>query len=470
MSEADFEPAPVVIIGGGYTGAAIAWNLARHRPAGLPAVVVVEPRAVLGAGLAYSATEPSHRINVPARRMSISTTDPEAFQRWLDVRAEPDPGEVAAGARYPSRSLFGAFVAAQLRPLLEDGRVRHVAARAVAVRPAAPGSGYDIRLEDGREIAAATVVLATSHPAPAVPKPLSGLSGGSGFFSDPTAAGLPDAIGPDDRVLIVGTGLTMADVVAALDARGHRAEIVALSRHGLRSRGHAVAGLPAFGDFATQPARTVSRLLQSVRATVRAAAAAGLPWQSVLDQVRTDGPAIWQALPPGERFRLVRHLRTFWDVHRFRIAPQIEAVLDRRAGDGLFTVTAAHLVDAASDSGGFTVRWRPRGTGEVVSGRFDAVVVATGPAHGDIIRRNPAVASLAEAGLVALDPTGLGLATSTAARAIGADGRERPDLFVAGPLARGTFGELMGLPEVTAYAEKVAAELEKGLLEIPIIA
>lgn len=196
MSEADFEPAPVVIIGGGYTGAAIAWNLARHRPAGLPAVVVVEPRAVLGAGLAYSATEPSHRINVPARRMSISTTDPEAFQRWLDARAEPDPGEVAAGARYPSRSLFGAFVAAQLRPLLEDGRVRHVAACAVAVRPAAPGSGYDIRLEDGREIAAATVVLATSHPAPAVPKPLSGFSGGSGFSPIPPP---PDCRMPSGR-------------------------------------------------------------------------------------------------------------------------------------------------------------------------------------------------------------------------------------------------------------------------------
>ena len=43
-------PLRVVILGGGFTGAALAWQLARLR---LPArVTVVEPRAELGRGLA----------------------------------------------------------------------------------------------------------------------------------------------------------------------------------------------------------------------------------------------------------------------------------------------------------------------------------------------------------------------------------------------------------------------------------
>ena len=43
------------------------------------------------------------------------------------------------------------------------------------------------------------------------------------------------------------------------------------------------------------------------------------------------------------------------------------------------------------------------------------------------------------------------------------DGLPVSGLFVAGPLSRGTFGELMGLPEVTANAQSVAARLADNL-------
>ena len=60
-------PRPVVaIVGGGFTGAALAFHLARLLPQGTARIVIHEPRAELGGGLAYDPVEPVMRINVPA--------------------------------------------------------------------------------------------------------------------------------------------------------------------------------------------------------------------------------------------------------------------------------------------------------------------------------------------------------------------------------------------------------------------
>lgn len=59
----------------------------------------------------------------------------------------------------------------------------------------------------------------------------------------------------------------------------------------------------------------------------------------------------------------------------------------------------------------------------------------------------------------------MGLACDEASRAIGVNGTAEPSLIVAGPLARGTFGELMGLPQVNDQAIFVAEEIAGMLLK-----
>jgi uncharacterized NAD(P)/FAD-binding protein YdhS len=185
----------------------------------------------------------------------------------------------------------------------------------------------------------------------------------------------------------------------------------------------------------------------------------------VFDTLREQARWIWLALEFAERRKVARRLRPYWDARRFRIAPQVQAVLDRRREEGAFTSLAGAIRDAQVSPRGLAISFQPRGAEDVATREFDAVVIATGPAHSDIFRSQPYLKRLAADGLVALDWVGLGLATDARGRALGHDERPTKTLFVGGPLARGTFGELMGLPEVSRYARDIANEIAAELRE-----
>jgi uncharacterized NAD(P)/FAD-binding protein YdhS len=91
--------------------------------------------------------------------------------------------------------------------------------------------------------------------------------------------------------------------------------------------------------------------------------------------------------------------------------------------------------------------------------QVDAVINCTGPGHRSVVKTHPVLAGLAEDGGLQADPASLGILVDGHGRVVRADGSAWPNLFVAGPLARGTFGELMGLPQVNTQPQAVAAQL-----------
>ncbi|WP_221974331.1 FAD/NAD(P)-binding protein [Rhizobium leguminosarum] len=455
----------VAIIGGGVSGAGVAYHLARANCGERLAIVVFEPRAELGRGLAYDTADPAHRINVPAAKMSLQPDDLGEFLAWIEVRdavaGDPEARQ-PDGSLFPRRRLFGDYVASLLKPLLEDGSVRHCRAAVTAVERCA--GRWSIRDDRGGVTKADIVAIATSHPPPTAPSRLgSRLAAHPRFVADTTKPNALDVIRPHDRVLVIGNGLTAADVIASLAERGHDGSVTAISRRGLRSRGHPLVPQELFGDFVSSAAHSAVSLLRGIRTAIGAARAQGISWHGVIDQVRAQGYDLWQALPVAERRRLVRHLRPYWDVHRFRIAPQVEAVLDAAVTSGRLDILAGSVADARIEGELILCSLQPRHQRQPLERRYDAVVVTTGPAHGGILDTQPWLAALAANGHLALDPTGLGLACTERSEAIGPSGKVDPSLLISGPLARGTFGELMGLPQVTEHAFFVAGEIAEKL-------
>lgn len=459
----------IVIIGGGFTGTALAIYLGRLAQRPLD-VTVIEPRAMLGGGVAYSTTDPAHRINVPAAKMQLSDAEQGDFDRWFRSGDELTRDPLALwrdGAVYPQRGAFGRYIAARFAETASRSRatLRHLPDLAVDWRPTAAGA--IISTAGGARLAADMTILAVSHPPPALPLRLAlALGRHPGLIADPWRDDALAAVAPLDDVAIIGSGLTMADIVASLQLRGHRGRITAFSRRGLLPRpnvsGHD-AVWPVEPPLAFSSA-TTRHWLRRVRQAVAQAAAAGVPWQAVLDDVRTHGQALWQQLPTLEQRRFLRHVRPYWDVHRYRIAPQVSALLQEKQLSGVFRVLAARLGDIAVDGAAIGLQLKRRDGGHEQL-KVQKVIVSTGPAHGTLVDGNPLLRRLAALGQIQPDELGLGLRVNAQSQVIGLDGEANRRLLVAGPAARGRFGELMGLPQVAEHAEAIAAAL---LNELPV--
>jgi uncharacterized NAD(P)/FAD-binding protein YdhS len=451
----------VVIVGGGFSGAAVAFHLARTET---PAeILVFEPRGRLGGGLAYGGDDPIHRVNVPANRMSLLPDDGDHFLRWLQNSGAliNDAEAHAGGEVYPRRREFGRYVAETIGPHVASGTVRHLRDGVASLQKTA--EGWRVLTAGGERFGADVAVIATTHPAPSPPPQLKPFLGDSRLIADPLIDNVVKEVGRDERVLIVGAGLTAADLVAALDAQAHRGPIAMISRRGLRAHGRSLTSFAPEGDFLDPPARAATALLARVRAEIETAEASGGSWQSAIEGVRNQGQDIWRALDPAARRRIVRHLRPYWDAHRFRAAPQIESIAERKLKDGSLRVKRARLGAVSRNPAGFDVELRDVRARRSETQSFERIIVAVGPTHRDNLRSKPFLAELDQARAVTLDATELGLWTSEQGQAIGADGVADPTLFVAGPLARGTFGELMGLPQVSTYAQFVAERITAWL-------
>ncbi|HFJ9774719.1 TPA: FAD-dependent oxidoreductase, partial [Raoultella ornithinolytica] len=75
------------------------------------------------------------------------------------------------------------------------------------------------------------LILAVSHPPPALPRLAAPFHDHPALIANPWRADALADIAPDARVAVMGTGLTMADSIATLSRLGHRGPVTAFSRH-----------------------------------------------------------------------------------------------------------------------------------------------------------------------------------------------------------------------------------------------
>ncbi|MDD2723369.1 MAG: FAD/NAD(P)-binding protein [Methylovulum sp.] len=460
----------IAIIGAGYSGTMVAVHLLRQAVCPL-AVYLIEPSPQqFCRGVAYSADQDCHLLNVPAFNMSAFPDDPGHFYTWAKARENdllnpPWLAEISPASFLPRR-VYGDYLVDLLDKTVSSTpdyvRLERKIDKAIAVTIS--DGQVNVHLLGGGMLHVQKAVLAIGNFPPSDPwisNPAFYQSGR--YFSNPWLPGLLPKLLNTDSCLLVGSGLTMVDWAVALKVAGYQGIINTISRRGLRPQTHRLPNAtPAPMPVEAIPT-TVRQWLQQLR---RLNQEVGHDWRTVIDGLRPVSQSVWAGLPLIEQQRFLRHLRSYWDCHRHRLAPVIGETLEELLGSWQLRPHVGRIIAYQPNSTGVDVSIRLRGKSEQQTLNVNAVVNCSGSESDYRKLACPLVKNLLAQGLASPDDLRLGLNVSENSALIDGDKLASNYLFTIGPPQKGHYWETTAVPEIRGQAAKLAgyllAQIEKS--------
>ena len=460
-------PSTIAIIGAGFSGTLTAVHLLRWGLPGGLRILLINRSGLLARGVAYGTRTSAHVLNVPAGRMSAFPDDEESFVRYARWH---DP--TVTGGSFVPRRLYGDYLGALLDSAAAAAptgtSLERVVASVVDVSIMEGGAASYVGLGDGSILRVDRAVLSLGNYAPCNPSMAdTSFYQSARYVRDPWQPGAFDDVPTDEPVLLVGTGLTMLDALLALRARGVGATVHAVSRRGLLPQSHRSPGAPPSGAHfppglsAAPP--TTRAYLRAVRSHVQESAKRGVDWRDVIGSLRPSTSALWQTLSVAERARFLRHVRSYWDVHRHRAAPEPAAALRADIEAGRLHVHAARVLSMEDRGDRAVATLRPRGSDRISTLEVSTVVNCTGPESDTRTLEEPLVAALRGRGLLQPDPLGLGVETSPEYSLVNAEGQASRVLYYVGPFLKALHWEATAVPELRVHALSLAEMLRASM-------
>ncbi|MBC5773692.1 FAD/NAD(P)-binding protein [Pontibacter sp. KCTC 32443] len=453
----------IAIIGGGLSGTLTAIHLLHNATCNTTINLIDQDRYRMNRGIAYSSQLTFQPLNVPASAMSLFPEHPLDFFYWLEAqqhRYEKHLKHPVSKDDFIPRFIFGDYLKARLQEakMKAHPSINFVEVYDEAISVKRKANCFQVDFRDHESIKADKVVLALGNFPPAqLPIPDAAFYQSSKYVASPWAAkGLAD-LPVDASLLLIGSSLTMVDLVGSLKAQGHKGKIYVISRHGLLPQPFDVytpsyhkLNLPIHSDL------SVIALFRFFRKEIKKAEEQGYTWRSVLDAMRPDIPAIWQALPLTEKKRFLRHVRPYWETHRHRMPASSATLINGLQQQGQLEVIAATILNMVDEGEHACITLKKRKYTATSQIKVSRVINCTGPQSDFTKIQMPLVQQLLEEGLIKPDQLKLGLETAPDGTLIGEQGTPIDGLYTLGPPRKATLYESTALREIREQAKELA--------------
>jgi uncharacterized NAD(P)/FAD-binding protein YdhS len=457
----------IVIVGGGFSGVAVAIRILRSAGASDVTVVVIDKSQRFGRGVAYATTSPFHLLNAPAGSMSAFEELPTDF---VDFCKRFDPS--VTGASYVSRCLYGEYMEVRLEEAEQASDVRLLRVHGVvkSVSDSSADTCACVRLTDGRKFLADYVILAIGDAPQRGPFPASSCDEvRTAYVENPWqqhGAGRIDG----GVSLVLGAGLTAVDIAIDLVKERGARNVVLLSRRGLKP--HTQVDMPSTRRDVTSllpPGILQDGLvgkLRAVRAFARAHQMAESDWRTAVGELRSFVPGMWCSLSQRDKQRFIRRLRPFWDIHRHRCAPATAEILDQLIKKKLVRFVAGELCALRWVKAGVEATIRSRKCDPMYSLVVDQVVNCTGSGGPGTVIQGTLLQRLVEDGIVTFDLAGIGIETTDTYHVVGVNGRRANSVHYVGPLLRARYWEATAVPELRVHCTRLVAEVLSNRVDV----
>jgi uncharacterized NAD(P)/FAD-binding protein YdhS len=445
----------VTIIGSGASGTLLAINLIKNHTNGNLKITLFEKDSnKFTKGIAYSTNELSHLLNVRVAAMSIFKDDPDHFFNWLKSN-----GYHYEKTDFVPRKIFGNYISSTFHETVFNGsnlievhcvnaevnNIQKVGNKWCTVYKEPENPLYDkVNYSDDLVFAIGNISVSEVD--------LLKYSNINNYFRSPWSGDFYDKVKSEDSILIIGNGLTSADVILSLYDRNHTGNIYSISRRGYLPLNHKI--IKPYPSFYNElEGKDINEIFSIIKKHLNNSDEP----RSVIDSIRPHTQTIWKNLSKVDKSRFLRHLNHYWNIIRHRMPEVTGYTMSLLVDDGSLKLLTGSII-SIEDGEVINVKYYDKISKKEKDLKVHKIINCIGPESNYNKIKMPLIKNTLTNGLIDSDDNNISIKVNDW-NIIDKDGNIQQGLYGIGPILKGNLFESTAIPEIKNQAYELANKI-----------